>query len=60
MTTFSDAQLLNLTPEQLPQLTPEQLARRQDLINKQQVNRRESSQRTILPAKESINPIAGE
>ncbi|MGF6170498.1 hypothetical protein M2426_004113 [Pseudomonas moraviensis] len=34
MTTFSDDQLLNLTPEQLKQLTPAQVARRNDLINK--------------------------
>jgi len=34
MTTFSDDQLLNLTPEQFKQLTPAQVARRNDLINK--------------------------
>lgn len=32
MTNFSDAELVELTPEQLKQLTPEQLTRRNILI----------------------------
>ncbi len=32
MTNFSDAELIELTPEQLTQLTPEQLTRRNILI----------------------------
>jgi hypothetical protein len=49
MTTFSDAQLLKLTPDQLTQLTPEQQARRQNLIDNKQLDQRAASQITINP-----------
>jgi len=54
MTTFSDDQLLNLTPEQLKQLTPAQVARRNDLINKS-ADQRVIAKHTII--EKTIKPM---
>lgn len=54
MTTFSDDQLVNLTPEQLKQLTPAQVARRNDLINKP-ADQRVIAKHTII--EKTIKPV---
>ncbi|UST61629.1 hypothetical protein NF673_13300 [Pseudomonas moraviensis] len=55
MTTFSDDQLLNLTPEQLNQLTPAQVARRKDLLNKP-ADQRVIAKHTIT--EKTIKPVS--
>ncbi|MBV4545854.1 hypothetical protein [Pseudomonas triticicola] len=59
MTTFSDDQLLNLTPEQLKQLTPAQLARRNNLIN-EPVDQRAVTKIINAQTTEPINPVSDE
>ncbi|RRW53021.1 MULTISPECIES: hypothetical protein [Pseudomonas] len=59
MTTFSDDQLLNLTPEQLKQLTPAQLARRKDLIH-EPADQRVVTKIINVQTTEPINPVSDE
>jgi hypothetical protein len=60
MTTFSDDQLLNLTPEQLNQLTPAQVARRKDLLNKTADQRVTATQTITQKPTKPMNSTSGE
>lgn len=60
MTTFSDDQLLNLTPEQLNQLTPAQVARRKDLLNKTADQRVAATQTITEKPTKPRNSTSGE
>jgi hypothetical protein len=54
MTDFSDAELIELTPEQLKQLTPEQLIRRNILIEEKR-----NVQRKVYNPIVSVLPTEG-